>query len=149
MLRRQQLVDAGLADGEPPLFERGVADEVKPGVIVRHLAVESIGFKRFSQVEDFFWKAFYNHQPLKTVPRIATLTTKSDTPGGGTQVEDIDQRLDTEQQTASFPCNLVTLVGLHQGLPADTLHDSKCRGFVQLITARAHQLYGASGGSVP
>ncbi len=28
-------------------------------------------------------KAFYNHQPLKTVPRIATLTTKSDTPGGG------------------------------------------------------------------
>jgi hypothetical protein len=34
----------------------------------------------------FFWKAFYNHQPLKTVPRIATLTTKSDTPGGGTQL---------------------------------------------------------------
>jgi hypothetical protein len=33
----------------------------------------------------FFWKAFYNHQPLKTVPRIATLTTKSDTPGGGTR----------------------------------------------------------------
>ena len=24
----------------------------------------------------FFWKAFYNHQPLKTVPRIATLTSK-------------------------------------------------------------------------
>ncbi len=34
----------------------------------------------------FFWKAFYNHQPLKTVPRIATLTTKSDTPGGGSTV---------------------------------------------------------------
>ena len=34
---------------------------------------------------NFFWKAFYNHQPLKTVPRIVTLTTKSDTPGGGTR----------------------------------------------------------------
>jgi hypothetical protein len=46
MLRRQHLVlDVGLADGEPgpPLFERGVADEVKPGAIMRHLEVESIG----------------------------------------------------------------------------------------------------------
>ncbi len=48
MLRCQHLVDVGLADGEPPLFERGVADEVKPGVIVRHLEVEPIGLKRFS-----------------------------------------------------------------------------------------------------
>ena len=55
MLRCQHLVDAGLADGEPPLFERGVADEVKPGVVdglvVRHLEVEPIGLKRFSLVE--------------------------------------------------------------------------------------------------
>jgi hypothetical protein len=50
MLWRQHLVDAGLADGESPLFERGMADEVKPGVIImmRHLEVESIGFKRVS-----------------------------------------------------------------------------------------------------
>jgi hypothetical protein len=27
----------------------------------------------------------------------------------------------------------MTLVGFYQGLPANTLHDSKCRGFVQLI----------------
>jgi hypothetical protein len=39
----------------------------------------------FTDLFFFFWKAFYNHQPLKTVPRIATLTTKSDTPGGGTR----------------------------------------------------------------
>jgi hypothetical protein len=50
MLRRQHLVDVGLTDGESPLFERGVTDEVKSGVIMRHLEVpvESIGFKRFS-----------------------------------------------------------------------------------------------------
>jgi hypothetical protein len=51
MLWRQHLVDVGLADGEPPLFERGVAYEVKPGVVMRHLEVKSIGFERFSKVE--------------------------------------------------------------------------------------------------
>ncbi len=51
MLRCQHLVDAGLAGGEPPRFERGVADEAKLGVIMRHLEVESIGLKRFSQDE--------------------------------------------------------------------------------------------------
>jgi hypothetical protein len=51
VFRCQHLVDAGLADGEPSLFERGMADEVEFGVIMRHLAMESIGFKRFFQVE--------------------------------------------------------------------------------------------------
>jgi hypothetical protein len=51
MLRCQHLVDVGLADGEPSLFERSVADEVKPGVIMRHLEVESVGLERFSKVE--------------------------------------------------------------------------------------------------
>jgi hypothetical protein len=51
MLRCQHLVDVGLADGESPPFECGVADEVKPGVVMRHLEVEPIGLKRFSLVE--------------------------------------------------------------------------------------------------
>jgi hypothetical protein len=51
MLRCQQLIDVGLADGESMPFERGVADEVKPGVVVCHLEVEPIGLKRFSLVE--------------------------------------------------------------------------------------------------
>ena len=51
MLRCQHLVDVSLADGEPPLFERGVAYEIKPGVIMCHLEVETVGLKRFSQVE--------------------------------------------------------------------------------------------------
>jgi biotin synthase-like enzyme len=41
-----------LADGEPPLFERSVADEVKSVVIMRHLEVESVGLKRLSPVEE-------------------------------------------------------------------------------------------------
>ena len=38
---------------ESPRFSssRGVADEVKPGVVVRHLEVEPIGLKRLSLVE--------------------------------------------------------------------------------------------------
>jgi hypothetical protein len=51
MLRCQHLVDVGLADGESPFFERGVADEVEPGVVMRHLEVESIGLERFSPVK--------------------------------------------------------------------------------------------------
>ena len=97
MLRCQHLVDVSLADGEPPLFERGVADEVKPRVIMCHFAVETEGLKRFSQVES------------------------------------IDQGLDTKQQTAGSLCDLVTLVGLHKGLPADPLHDRKCRRFLQFV----------------
>ena len=54
MLRCQHLIDVGLADGEPPLFERSVADEVKSVVIMRHLEVdsESVGLKRLSPVEE-------------------------------------------------------------------------------------------------
>jgi hypothetical protein len=51
MFRCQHLVDVGLADGESSLFERGVAYEVEPGFVMRHPAVESIGFERFSQVK--------------------------------------------------------------------------------------------------
>jgi hypothetical protein len=54
MLLCQHLVDVGLADGEPPLFERGMADEVKPGVSMRHLTVETIGLKRFSPVKGIY-----------------------------------------------------------------------------------------------
>ena len=57
----------------------------------RSLIVHCFGarVKKFSLFRRFFLKAFYNHQPLKTVPRIATLTTKSDTPGGGTCSEEL------------------------------------------------------------
>jgi hypothetical protein len=48
MFRRQHLIDVGLADREPPVFKRGVTDEIKPGVIVSHLDVESEGFEWFS-----------------------------------------------------------------------------------------------------
>jgi hypothetical protein len=51
MFRCQHLVDVGLADGKPPLFERGVADEVKSGFCMRHLDVESISLKRLAAVK--------------------------------------------------------------------------------------------------
>jgi hypothetical protein len=48
----------------------------------------------------FFWKALYNHKPLKTVPRIATLTTKSDTPGGGTPFSFLKNRTNADRKPA-------------------------------------------------
>jgi hypothetical protein len=62
-----------LADGESPLFERGVADEVKPGVVVRHLEVESIGLKRFSPVEDIDQRLDTKKQAAGSPCRLVTL----------------------------------------------------------------------------
>jgi hypothetical protein len=51
MLRCQHLICVGLADRELPFFERGVADQIEPGVIMSHLDMESVSFERFSEVE--------------------------------------------------------------------------------------------------